>query len=85
LGVVNDKDIANILQLLPKNATYYFCQAKIPRALEVDILAEKAMAVGLSGTAFPTVEAAYQAAQKNATAQDMIFIGGSTFVVAEVV
>lgn len=85
LGVVNDKDIANILQLLPKNATYYFCQAKIPRALEVDILAEKAMAVGLSGTAFPTVEAAFQAAQKNATAQDMIFIGGSTFVVAEVV
>lgn len=85
LGVVNDKDIANILQLLPKNATYYFCQAKIPRALEVSILAEKATAVGLSGTAFPTVEAAYQAAQKNATAQDMIFIGGSTFVVAEVV
>lgn len=85
LGVVNDKDITNILQLLPKNATYYFCQAKIPRALEVDILEEKAMAVGLSGTAFPTVEAAYQAAQKNATAQDMIFIGGSTFVVAEVV
>lgn len=85
LGVVNDKDIANILQLLPKNATYYFCQAKIPRALEVSILAEKASAVGLSGTAFPTVEAAYGAAQKNATAQDMIFIGGSTFVVAEVV
>lgn len=85
LGVVNDKDIANILQLLPKNATYYFCQAKIPRALEVDILAEKATAVGLSGAAFPTVEAAYGAAQKNATADDMIFIGGSTFVVAEVV
>lgn len=85
LGVVNDKDIANILQLLPKNATYYFCQAKIPRALEVSVLAEKATAVGLSGTTFPSVEAAYQAAQKNATAQDMIFIGGSTFVVAEVV
>lgn len=85
LGVVNDKDITNILQLLPKNATYYFCQANIPRALEVSVLAEKASAVGLSGTAFPTVEAAYQAAQKNATAQDMIFIGGSTFVVAEVV
>ena len=85
LGVVNDKDIANIIQLLPKNATYYFCQANIPRALEVSVLAEKASAVGLSGTAFPTVEAAYGAAQKNATAQDMIFIGGSTFVVAEVV
>jgi len=85
LGVVNDKDITNILQLLPKSATYYFCQAKIPRALEVYILAEKATAVGLLGTTFPSVEAAYQAAQKNATAQDMIFIGGSTFVVAEVV
>jgi dihydrofolate synthase / folylpolyglutamate synthase len=85
LGVVNDKDITNILQLLPKHAIYYFCQANIPRALEVYILAEKATAVGLSGTTFPTVEAAYQAAQKNATAQDMIFIGGSTFVVAEVV
>ncbi|MCW8898281.1 MAG: bifunctional folylpolyglutamate synthase/dihydrofolate synthase [Flavobacteriales bacterium] len=85
LGVVNDKDISNILQLLPKHATYYFCQAKIPRALDVHILAEKATAVGLSGTAFPAVEAAYQAAQKNATTDDIIFIGGSTFVVAEVV
>lgn len=85
LGVVNDKDITNILQLLPKNATYYFCQAKIPRALDVNILAEKATAVGLSGTTFLSVAAAYKAAQKNATAQDMIFIGGSTFVVAEVV
>lgn len=85
LGVVNDKDITNILQLLPKNAIYYFCQANIPRALDVNTLAEKATAVGLSGTTFPSVEAAYVAAQKNATAQDMIFIGGSTFVVAEVV
>ena len=85
LGVVNDKDITNILQLLPNNAIYYFCQAKIPRALDVNTLAEKATAVGLTGTTFPSVEAAYQAAQKNATIQDMIFIGGSTFVVAEVV
>lgn len=85
LGVVNDKDITNILQLLPNNAIYYFCQANIPRALDVNTLAEKATAVGLSGTTFPSVEAAYQAAQKNATAKDMIFIGGSTFVVAEVV
>lgn len=83
LGVVNDKDITNILQLLPKNATYYFCQAKIPRALDVNILAEKATAVGLSGTTFPSVAAAYKAAQKNVTTQDLIFIGGSTFVVAE--
>lgn len=85
LGVVNDKDITNILQLLPNNAIYYFCQANIPRALDVHTLAEKATAVGLSGTTFSSVEAAYKAAQKNATAQDMIFIGGSTFVVAEVV
>jgi dihydrofolate synthase/folylpolyglutamate synthase len=85
LGVVNDKDITNILQLLPKNAIYYFCQAKIPRALDVRILAEKATAIGLSGTTFPSVDAAYKAAQKNTTTNDMIFIGGSTFVVAEVV
>ncbi|MBW6482965.1 MAG: bifunctional folylpolyglutamate synthase/dihydrofolate synthase [Vicingaceae bacterium] len=85
LGVVNDKDITNILALLPKNAIYYFCQAKIPRALDVHTLAEKATAVGLSGKAFPSVEAAYQAAQQNATTKDLIFIGGSTFVVAEVV
>lgn len=85
LGVVNDKDITNILQLLPNNAIYYFCQANIPRALDVNTLAEKATAVGLSGTTFPSVEAAYKAVQKNATAKDMIFIGGSTFVVAEVV
>ena len=85
LGVVNDKDITNILQLLPNNAIYYFCQANIPRALDVNTLAEKATAVGLSGTTFPSVEAAYKAVQKNATAKDMIFIGGRTFVVAEVV
>lgn len=85
LGVVNDKDITNILQLLPKHATYYFCQANIPRALDVNILAEKATVVGLSGTIFSSVEVAYKAAQKNATTQDLIFIGGSTFVVAEVV
>lgn len=85
LGVVNDKDITNILQLLPKYATYYFCQAKIPRALEASILAEKATAIGLSGTTFSSVDAAYKAAQKNANTNDMIFIGGSTFVVAEVV
>lgn len=85
LGVVNDKDITNILALLPNNAIYYFCQAKIPRALDVHTLAEKATAVGLSGKIFSTVEAAYQAARKNASTDDMIFIGGSTFVVAEVV
>lgn len=85
LGVVNDKDITSILELLPKSATYYFCQAKIPRALNVHLLKEKALVTGLNGLVYNSVEAAYLAAQQNATAKDMIFIGGSTFVVAEVV
>lgn len=85
LGVVNDKDITSILELLPKSATYYFCQAKIPRALNVHLLKEKALVTGLRGLTYSSVEAAYLAAQQNATTKDMIFIGGSTFVVAEVV
>ncbi|MDL2251405.1 bifunctional folylpolyglutamate synthase/dihydrofolate synthase [Odoribacter sp. OttesenSCG-928-J03] len=85
LGVVNDKDIDTILKLLPKNAVYYFCKASIPRALNESILAEKAQRNGLKGQTYPTVEAAYKAAKQHAGADDMIYIGGSTFVVAEVV
>ena len=85
LGMVNDKDITNMLCLLPKNALYYFCQAKIPRALDVHILAEKSAGVGLLGTTFKSVKLAYEAAQKNAAPNDIVFVGGSTFVVAEVV
>jgi dihydrofolate synthase / folylpolyglutamate synthase len=82
-GVVKDKDITNILKLLPKQASYYFCQAKIPRAMDAAALAEKANAFGLKGRAFADVNEAKQAAMNEANKNDLIFIGGSTFVVAE--
>ena len=84
-GVVKDKDPTPVLKLLPKNAVYYFCKAEIPRALDENELAEIASKVGLKGTAYPTVREALQAARKNAKENDRIFIGGSTFVVAEAI
>ncbi len=85
LGVVNDKDIGNILALLPKEALYYFCKADIPRGLETDILQEKAQKFGLKGKSYSSVIAARNAAQKSAAKDDLVFVGGSTFTVAEVV
>jgi len=84
LGTVNDKDIRGILELFPKEAFYYFCQAKIPRALPAGELAVQAMAVGLQGIVIGDVNEAIRSAKANASAEDLIFIGGSTFVVAEV-
>lgn len=85
LGMVNDKDIEKILSMLPKNATYYFAKANIPRGLDAKILQEKAQAEGLQGRAYSSVKNAWKAAKRKATADDLIYIGGSTFVVAEVV
>ncbi len=85
LGTVNDKDIGKILQILPKDAFYYFTKALIPRALNEKLLADRAVEFGLVGNSYSTVNEAYTAAKKNAENDDMIFIGGSTFVVAEVV
>lgn len=82
-GMVKDKDISGILSLLPKRATYYFCQANIPRALDAATLAEKARDVGLRGEVIPDVNEAKRKALKNASPDDFIFVGGSTFVVAE--
>jgi dihydrofolate synthase/folylpolyglutamate synthase len=84
LGVVSDKDISGILKLLPKNATYYFCKAAIPRAMPADELQEQAVAFQLHGETYDSVQAAFHAAQSKAQKDDLIFIGGSTFVVAEV-
>jgi dihydrofolate synthase / folylpolyglutamate synthase len=84
LGFVNDKEIDAILSHLPSNATYYFCKASVPRALDEKLLKEKAEKAGLSGNCFSTVGEAFQSAKSKATADDLIFIGGSTFVVAEV-
>ncbi len=84
-GVVKDKDPAPVLKLLPKNAVYYFCKAGIPRALDENELIEIASKIGLKGSAYPTVKEALKAAQSNAKENDIIFIGGSTFVVAEAI
>jgi dihydrofolate synthase/folylpolyglutamate synthase len=85
LGVVNDKDPSKVLELLPKKATYYFCKANLPRAMEASELQQHAQNVGLTGAVFPSVKKAVQAAKAAATAQDVVFIGGSTFVVAEAI
>ena len=85
LSVVNDKDIDGILQLLPKEAEYYFCKADIPRGLSADILAEKATNSGLKGNVYESVRKAYSTALENAQEGDLVFVGGSNFTVAEVV
>ena len=85
LSVVNDKDIDGILQLLPKEAEYYFCKADIPRGLSTDILAEKAINCGLQGKVYESVRQAYSTALSNAQEGDLVFVGGSNFTVAEVV
>jgi dihydrofolate synthase / folylpolyglutamate synthase len=85
IGFVNDKDLSNILPLFPRNAKYYFTRASVPRALDEKILMEKAAGWELKGKSWPTVASAFRAARINAGPDDLIFIGGSTFVVAEVV
>ena len=85
LGMVNDKDIDSVLQLLPRNADYYFCKANIPRGLDANILAEKAFEMGLRGQVFESVSHAYRSAVNNAHFGDLVFVGGSNFTVAEVV
>lgn len=83
-GMVKDKDIDKILSLLPKEATYLFCEAKIPRALDATDLYLKAEKHGLKGTVIPDVNEAIANAKLEATDNDLIFIGGSAFVVAEI-
>jgi dihydrofolate synthase/folylpolyglutamate synthase len=84
LGVVNDKDLDEILPLFPKNAIYYFCKPNIPRGLDSAILSIKATEFNLVGEIYNSVSNAYQSAIKNASSKDLIYIGGSTFVVAEI-
>jgi dihydrofolate synthase/folylpolyglutamate synthase len=83
-GVVNDKSIDSVLERLPKYAHYYYCKANIQRALAVDELSALAVKSGLKGMKCSSVEEALNAAKKNADQDDVIFVGGSTFVVAEV-
>ena len=82
-GMVNDKDISGVLSMMPKHATYYFCQASVKRALPHEDIKQKAKAYGLEGNSYPTVAQAYKAALADAQAEDFIYVGGSSFVVAD--
>ncbi|MFO7873292.1 MAG: folylpolyglutamate synthase/dihydrofolate synthase family protein [Bacteroidales bacterium] len=84
LGMMDDKDRDPILELLPPDAIYYFCCPDIPRGLAADQLLSEAAAYKLSGKALPTVKKAFEEAISDASFNDLIFVGGSTFVVSEV-
>ncbi len=84
LGMVKDKDISKMLSLLPTEATYYFCKANIPRGLPAEDLKTIAFAKGLNGKAYSSVKRALGAAKRRAKPDDLIYVGGSIYVVAEV-
>ena len=84
LGMVSDKNIDDILTLFPINATYYFCKPDIPRGLSSEILKKSALKLNLKGDAFSSVNQAFEMALNVASKEDVIYIGGSTFVIAEV-
>ena len=83
MGMVNDKDISGVLAMLPQEATYYFTKASVSRALKETEVKRLATEAGLQGTAYPDVKTAYQAALSAAYPEDFIFVGGSTFIVAD--
>lgn len=84
LGMVNDKDIEQVLSMLPKKANYYFCKADIPRGLDANLLKDQATRHGLHGTSFTSVKEAFQEAMRIASAEDMLLVTGSIFTLAEV-
>jgi len=83
LGFMKEKDISSILPLFPGNAHYIFCQAKVPRAMNAHWLSLKAALFGINGQVIPDVNKALHNVREKAGDTDIIFIGGSTFVVAE--
>lgn len=83
--MVNDKDINTVLRMLPEDANYIFCQSSVPRALDAFELERIASLNGLKGIVIPDVSKATSQARKNASKRDLILVGGSTFVAAEVV
>jgi dihydrofolate synthase/folylpolyglutamate synthase len=84
IGFVSDKNITGMLELLPADAVYYFTQAGIPRALDAKTLKKQAQSYGLFGKSYASVPAALKTALKAAAPDDLIFIGGSIFVVSEI-
>lgn len=85
LGVVSDKKLDDVLPMFPKKAVYYFCKPNIPRGLCKDVLQKEAMMFGLVGKAFSSVNEAFKKAKRSAKVNDVVYVGGSTFVVAEVI
>jgi dihydrofolate synthase/folylpolyglutamate synthase len=85
IGMVKDKEVDKVLELLPKDASYYFTQAHIPRALDAAMLMEKAKAIGLNGEQYSDVNTALKAARTKAHQHDLILVCGSVFLVGEVV
>ncbi len=83
IGFVNDKELRSVLPLLPVSAVYYFTKASVPRALDQNILRAEASEYGLTGESYSDVKTALNSARNNASRSDLIFIGGSTFVVAD--
>ncbi len=85
LGVVADKDLSKMLKMLPKSAQNYFCKADIPRGLSPQILQANAQLFDLHGDTYDSVTLALESAKSNAKSKDLIFVGGSTFTVAEII
>jgi len=85
LGVVNDKDLSKVFPHLPRDARYYFSRPDVPRGLDVQVLADRARIAGIEGTVHASVTEALASANKAAGKDDLIFVGGSIFVVAEIV
>ncbi|PTM11222.1 MAG: tetrahydrofolate synthase [Bacteroidetes bacterium] len=85
IGVVNDKNLDSIINLFPKEAQYYFCKPDIPRGLDVSILKQYFLEKGFKGEAYQSVAEAFDFAKKQANKDDLIYVGGSTFVVAEII
>lgn len=84
-GVVNDKELESILPILPKNAEYYFCKPNIPRGKDVEELQDQFLQNGFNGKSYSSVIEAFETAKENAAHDDLIYVGGSTFVVAEII
>lgn len=84
-GVVNDKDLVSILPLLPKQATYYFCKPDVPRGLDEKVLRDTFIEQGFIGSDYSSVNDAFTSAKNAAKEHDIIYVGGSTFVVAEII
>lgn len=82
-GMVDDKDVTTVMKMLPKDAIYYWTQATTKRAIKVEKIAELGTSLGLNGNVYPSVNKAFKAAQADAAEDDFIFIGGSSYIVAD--